>query len=467
MIPTRARPLRDVLAMHRDEWDRDGTRPSVREAFGKVVDCGTEALGAEVFASDSEERVVFHTCKSRACPSCGYQATRAWQRDQWRELPDVPYAHVCLTMPDVLWPLFRRNRHLLHDLPVLGAQVLRQWAQQRYGIRLMIVVIPHTFGRHLNFNCHLHILVSEGGLTEDGASWRPRAPLDRKALMPMWRYAVITLLREAARVGVLDTDLSRRAVLQLLTAQYERWWNIDITRFRSKKQFLGYAGRYARRPPIAQHRFRVINRQEIRFVTKDTRTKQTVETTYTPAAFLAALADHIPDRYRHAIRYFGLLAPRVKSQTHETVFALLGQKRLGKPRRLRWATSLQKSFGIDPLLDRTGQRMRWARRVSPEPAGANVPNGAGARRELTLRLRRSRTDVLPARENGLWTAGFQRFDAPRHEARPDHCAYASRPSKNRPRRQERAGTAAPPHRALADYARFVLERTRNEFLNFL
>ena len=65
-------------------------------------------------------------------------------------------------MPDVLWPLFRRNRHLLHDLPVLGAQVLQQWARQKYGIRLMIVVIPHTFGRHLNFNCHLHILVSEG-----------------------------------------------------------------------------------------------------------------------------------------------------------------------------------------------------------------------------------------------------------------------------------------------------------------
>ena len=76
--------------MHRDEWDRDETRPAVRDAFAKVVDCGTETLGAEVFASESEERVVYHTCKSRACPSCGYQATRAWQRDQWRELPDVP-----------------------------------------------------------------------------------------------------------------------------------------------------------------------------------------------------------------------------------------------------------------------------------------------------------------------------------------------------------------------------------------
>ena len=63
-------------------------------------------------------------------------------------------------MPDVLWPVFQRNRHLLHDLPVLGAQVLQQWARRKYGSRLMIVVIPHTFGRHLNFNCHLHILVS-------------------------------------------------------------------------------------------------------------------------------------------------------------------------------------------------------------------------------------------------------------------------------------------------------------------
>ena len=369
MTLARARPLRQIFETHREMWDRDDTRPAVREAFAKVINCGTAALGAEVFASDREERIVYHTCKSRACPSCGYRATRAWQRDQWRELPDVPYAHVCLTMPDVLWPVFRRNRHLLNDLPVLGAQVLQRWASQTYGIQLPIMVIPHTFGRHLNFNCHLHVLVSEGGLREDGRGWRPRALLKRKALMPMWRYAVITLLREAARVGVLDTDLSPRALRRLLTTQYERWWNIDIQRFRTKKQFLGYAGRYARRPPIAQHRFRAISRQEIRFVTTDTRTRRVVETTYTPAAFLATLADHIPDRYRHGIRYFGLLAPRVKGQTHEAVFALLGQPRRGKPRPLRWATSLQQSFGIDPLLDRDGQRMRWRGWLPPAPSG--------------------------------------------------------------------------------------------------
>ena len=172
--------------------------------------------------------------------------------------------------------------------------------------------------------------------------------------------------------------MSPRAVQRLLTAQSARWWNTHTKRFRSKKHFLGYAGRYVRRPPIAQHRFLKIDRQEIRFLTTDTRTKRVVEDTHPPAEFLTTLADHIPDRYRHSIRYFGLLAPRVKGQTHEAVFALLGQERLGKPRRLRWAASLKTSFGIDPLLDRDGQQMRWARRVPPAPAGGHGSQEAGS-----------------------------------------------------------------------------------------
>ena len=310
MTPARALPLRQVLEMHRAVWDRDDTRSSVREAFARVVDCGTEALGAEVFASDTEERVVYHTCKSRACPSCGHQATRAWQRDQWRELPDVPYAHVCLTMPDVLWPLFQRNRHLLHDLPVLGAQVLQQWARQKYGIRLIIVVVPHTFGRHLNFNCHLHILVSEGGLREDGTQWRrtsPAGPEGVDADVALRRHHVAAGSRTGRRPWTQIWIVARCGGCS--PPNTNGGGTSTSSGSRSKKQFLGYAGRYARRPPIAQHRFRTISRQEIRFVTKDTRTKRNVETTYTPAAFLATLADHVPDRYRHNIRYFGLLAP--------------------------------------------------------------------------------------------------------------------------------------------------------------
>ena len=88
-------------------------------------------------------------------------------------------------------------------------------------------------------------------------------------------------------------------------------------------------------------------------------------TRYTAADFLTTLADHVPDRYRHNIRYFGLLAPRTKAHTYDTVFALLGQTRRGKPRRLSWAASLKKSFGVDPLLDSRGERMRRIGRLKP------------------------------------------------------------------------------------------------------
>ncbi len=360
--PLKRQQLKHIIALTQSNWDHEQMRPAVREAFQKVLNCGTAALGAEVFASDNETRVVYHTCKSRACPSCGYRATTLWQRERWRDLPETRYSHATLTMPDVLWPLFQKNRHLLHDLPVLGAKIIEHWVFQTYGVRLMILVIPHTFGRRLNFNCHLHVLVSEGGLNADGTAWR-RAPLNRKALMPLWRYAVVTHLREAYRRGLLDTDQTRSQLADLLRKQQERWWSTHIQRFRGKKQFLAYAGRYARRPPIAQRRFKRIDRHEVQFLTKDTRTKRMVMTKYTPADFVARLADHVPDRYRNNIRYFGLLAPRTKARTHDTVFALLGQERLGKPRRLSWAASIRKSFGVDPLLDEQGDRMRWVGRL--------------------------------------------------------------------------------------------------------
>jgi hypothetical protein len=126
---TLVNPLKQVLEASRNLWDHPGTRPAVRENFKRVLICGTAALGAEVYASESQERVVYHTCKSRACPSCGYRNTLLWQRQQWCALPDVYYTGITFTMPHVFWEVFRMNRHLLHDLPALGAEVVKEWVK--------------------------------------------------------------------------------------------------------------------------------------------------------------------------------------------------------------------------------------------------------------------------------------------------------------------------------------------------
>ena len=268
-------------------------------------------------------------------------------------------------MPDVLWPIFQRNRHLLHDLAALGAAVIQQWARSRYGVRVILMVVQHTFGRHLNFNPHLHILVSSGGLRESDGSWIATLDFDKPALMHMWRYAVITYLRAALQAQVLNSDLSAGDLRSVFKTQYERWWNIDLASFQSKQHFLRYAGRYIRRPPIAQRRFDKVTDQEVEFWTKDLKQKRRVTTQLPIKKFVALLAEHVPDRYRHAIRYFGLLAPGSKHQTYAGLFVLLGQKRRKPPRRLSWAESLRRDFGVDPLLDSKGRPMYWTGRQKP------------------------------------------------------------------------------------------------------
>ena len=364
-VPSSEQPLTRILENTQELWDTPEMRPAVRANFHKVLQCRTAKLGAEVYASEHEQKVVYHTCKSRSCSSCGRRATLTWQRELASALPDVPYTDVVFTMPDKLWPIFRENRHLLQDLPAIGGLVMEQWAAETSGLRVFIMVIRHTAGRDLKFNPHLHMLVSSGGLDERALQWIPAIEFDDKALMVRWRSALIGYLREVLRAGRLVSSQTDAEMRRLLTEQGSRWWNVNVSGSRSKKHFVGYAGRYLRRPPIAQHRLRKINRDEIHYVTEDLKLKREVPTVRNTEDFIQLLVDQVPDRYRHNVRYFGLLAPRTKARTRDLVFGLLGQEPSPRMRPLSWAYSIEKAFGHNPLVDAYGQKMRLIARRPP------------------------------------------------------------------------------------------------------
>ncbi len=358
-------PLKEILENFRALWDHDGTRPSARDAFNKVLKCGTAALGAEVYASDTEQRVVYHTCKSKACSSCGHRSTVLWQREQWASLLDIPYSEITFTMPDVLWPIFRDNRALLQDLSTIGGKAIECWMEAEHGATIAIMVVPHTCGRHLNFNSHLHILVSAGGLRAIDSAWLPRLNVRKASLANLWRDSVIGHLRLALKQGKLATKISPYALDELLTTQSQRNWRTHHKDFGNKNHYLRYAARYLRRPPIAQYRFVSVRQDEIVFRTQDHRLKRETLTCYKPSDFIQALADQVPERYRHSVRYFGLLAPRTKARSFGALFSLLGQHRRSRPIRLSWALSIKRDFGVNPLVDDRGDRMRLIARRAP------------------------------------------------------------------------------------------------------
>jgi hypothetical protein len=366
--------LKKIWGMTRPVWDRPETRLAVRRNFAAVLDCGTPALGWEVFASATEEKCCYHTCKSRFCPSCGYRETLQWLTEQDAALPDIPYSGIVFTMPRELWAIFERNRHLLHDLPALGAGVIQQWTRNRYGVSVGIIIVPHTFGGDLKFNAHLHILVTGGGLQQPTGQWIPRIRFNKEALMRMWRYAVITHLRAALKAHILKSDLDTHEIQVILTRAYERHprWIIFIDKLASKSHFLRYAARYVRRPPLASWRLLKVTSREVEFVAKDTKAKRLIRTRCQLLDFVRLLASHVPDKSKKAVRYFGLWAPRAKGQNFDALLSLVGETRRARPQRLSWRNSILKYFGYDPLIDSHGHQMYWVRRGRRLFIGPNI-----------------------------------------------------------------------------------------------
>ena len=366
-------PLKRISSQTQWYWDRDEMRAAVRKALRKALQCRTAELGAEVYASENQELILYHTCKSRACPVCGYRATLQWLRERWAALPDAPYKGITFTMPDLLWPFFRDNPALTKALSPLAAELIQARVNAKYGLRVGVIAILHTFNGKLEFNSHVHTMVTGGGLLESSNAWVSRVYYERDALTESWRKAVIALLRAALRAGQLRTELTANQTEDLLAHLNQRWWSVKIQSFEDKVRFLQYAGRYVRRPPIAQRRITWIGERTVRFWYKDKKLCRRVYIEWSLETFIDRWAQHIPEDYQHAVRSFGLFAPRSLSQPSAVIFAILRQERRPRPKPRPWADSIKRDFGYDPLLDHKGKRMKWTRRLAPNPSRISKP----------------------------------------------------------------------------------------------
>jgi hypothetical protein len=285
-------PLKQILEKTQWYWDHSGILPDVRAAFRKVLQCRTAELGAEVFASENGEVSVYHTCKSRACSSCGHWATLKWQQERRITLPPVLYKGITFTMPKSLWHVFRKNRSLVEALPALAAGAIGALIKAKYGLSTGIIAIPHTFDGQFNFNSHVHSMVTAGGWHASSKAWIRSVYYDRDGLMSLWRTSVLELLRKSLRLGLLTIEKTSEEMEAMLVAE-ERWWSVRIQSFDSVDHFLEYGGRYARRPPIARRRIIYIGERTILFWKKDKRSGKIINVLCSLAEFVSRWAQHI------------------------------------------------------------------------------------------------------------------------------------------------------------------------------
>ncbi|HLM80700.1 MAG TPA: transposase [Terriglobales bacterium] len=345
-----------------------------------LIQCKTPELGQRVYASENEERTFCNTCKSPTCPSCGHWSTVQWQRERWCAIPEGPYRVITLTMPNTLWPLFASNPQLCRKLHEIAAGVIVGYARARRGIEIGVMPILHTFNGKLELNSHVHALVTARDLQTLASQNGSNIFFDRNQLMRSWKRLIIALLRAALESACLESGMDHDEVERLLQREEIRNWKVHVQAFNGKEHFLRYAGRYVRRPPIAERRIVAISNGSVRFWYKDKRRRRRETVVCTVEEFIDRWAQHVPKRYRHSVRYFGLFGPRRWSQVSTAAFALIGEKQRPRPNRRPWALAVERLSGRNPLIDHKGGRMTLVRHLASAAALIrNVMSANGSR----------------------------------------------------------------------------------------
>ncbi|MBM3749083.1 MAG: IS91 family transposase [Acidobacteria bacterium] len=382
--------ITDILAANWEAFfqaEKRWIRPVVLETVRKLLVCRTPALGCHVYACPQghELRIVPHSCKSRFCPTCGKQATDRWADGALSDLLEVPYHHVVLSAPCQLRGIMGLNREACLSILVRAATAcFNQWAREQHGMRMGMVSVIHTFGSDLRWHPHLHLLVTEGGLSLDGERWiRPYQLgwlMAHAGLKKMWKYHVVRAFREAHRSGALRFPAAAAFLKHyprfssFLSKLWDLTWYAHIGAcLLDPSATLRYMGRYTKRAVLAEYRITHYDGRTVRFAFKDYAAGgKTSFKTLPVLAFLGRLVRHIPDKHFKMVRYGGLFATRWKSEHLAYARRALGQQEEPQPPEASdaetglaaslgsWRERRQAETGIDPLrCSHCGQSMRF------------------------------------------------------------------------------------------------------------
>ncbi len=332
----------------------------------KVITCNTVELGHHTWLCRccGFLKIVYHTCKSRFCSSCGKKATDQWVKTHIVTLPNVPWQHITFTLPSELWDFFWINRPLLNRVAPIPANIMTELAKQKKIIPGIFMAI-HTFGRDLKRNVHFHLSITLCGLSLDKKKWLSnRVYFHHDAIKKMWRSRVLKILQKAYDDGHIKCPKTLKQIktsadfATWLGPLYKKKWVVHLSKpSANHHQNVKYLGRYLKRPPMSEARILSYDGNSVTYCYQDHQEKKQCSLTLPVFEFIKRLITHIPDLNFRMIRYYSWLSNRTRGKMLPTIYAFLRQdsSALNKA-NVSWRALHIKTFGIDPLLCPTCQR---------------------------------------------------------------------------------------------------------------
>ncbi|MHC4066844.1 MAG: IS91 family transposase [Planctomycetota bacterium] len=300
--------LADVVRRFKDRYvDEFGSMmmPSQRKALADIAACMTAEMGGHQYhCRDCDQTFwVYHGCRNRACPACHGRQMRDWLEAREAELLPCDYYHVVATVPEELRHLFLSNQKLMYSLlmkTVAGAVIDLARDPRYLGATPGILMVLHTWTGQLQYHPHTHLLVTGGGVADDGQTWcQPPGEF----LVPV--KALSKLIAGRFRDALKKAD--SEAFGRLPRKTWKRAWCSFCKHYgRGRQAVVEYLARYAFRIAITNTRIVTMDDTHVTFKYKLRETGEWETCRLTGVEFLRRFLMHVLPKGFHKLRYYGL-----------------------------------------------------------------------------------------------------------------------------------------------------------------
>jgi hypothetical protein len=334
-------------------------------AMRAIESCRTAEQGGHIDKCEhcGAETNSYNSCGNRHCPKCQFLRKEKWIEARGKDLLPITYFHVVFTLPDLLNPLVLRNQEVVYNLLFKAvSETLTTLARKlkRLGVELGFIAILHTWGQNLMDHPHIHVIVTGGGLTLDGRSWKSCKKdffIHVKVLSKLFKGKFLDYLKKlrAENKLIYPGDISRLASPGIFNAQvaelYKKNWVVYCKKpFEKTQNVIDYLGRYTHRIAISNHRLVKLENGEVSFRWRDYRDQNKVKIMPLAAdEFIRRFLLHVLPVGFVKIRHYGFLGNRCRKEKLAKCRALLSCAKQEKTEEKTetWQETLLRLTGFD------------------------------------------------------------------------------------------------------------------------
>ena len=351
-----------------DHWDSyyskykhyiDLLRPNAPVEVQKVIDCSNHCLGASVYVCPDCDEIIYshHTCKGKLCSSCGIKSQKIKTNTVLEKCIKARHRHITFTIPKVLCKWFFNNlwsTNLLFDAvsdtlySVVNGKVKKK-INSKYKLKYTpgFFSFLHTFGRPLNFNVHIHVIIAEYVIDNNG-HLKKFNYFNYNALSH--RFMKILLDKMEEYFGKDNFAYTKNQMyLKYKNAFYvHNKLQADGIKFNSIENLITYLTRYCSRPAMAESRIINYDGSSVTFCYNDHKDEEYHEITDNPFNFITRLLRHLLPKYFKSIRSYGFY--NNSSRFCGKISTIVSkEKRRIKRDLLKWKNLILISFNRIPI----------------------------------------------------------------------------------------------------------------------